>query len=66
MMRYSTEDEKDYQEFLKKEEVNVRPACKFCRAWTNNEEHSYCFCYMGNCPALIRDIKEKNNTMSKV
>lgn len=77
MMRYSTEDEKDYQEFLKKEkhylkeflkeqEIKDIKTCDKCFFFTENKEHEQYRCSGGNsCPTSIA-YKEKDSAMSKM
>ena len=64
MMRYSTEDEKDYQEFLKKEkhylkeflkeqEIKDIKTCDKCFFFTENIEHEQYRCYGGILVLLV-------------
>lgn len=43
----------------------MEETCKRCYSWTGRRGDNKYRCYCGNCPAKIRDDKEKNNPVAK-
>jgi hypothetical protein len=43
----------------------MKKVCKTCYYWTGKRGDGKYKCYCGDCPAKIRDDKEKSNTVSK-